>query len=850
MIPIRLHMRNFMCYTDVHEPLQFDGIHVACISGDNGHGKSTLLDAITWALWGECRSHSADELIHLGATEMEVEFEFQLGDGRYRVLRRRSRAGRGQTALELHSVLDDGTLRPLTGGTMRETQERIVDLLGLTYDTFINSSFLLQGRADEFTVKPPGERKRILAEILELGRYDELEARAREAMKARETAVAEADRDLAAIDAELARRPEHEAELDRLERRHAELDREAEHARLVVEALKERKARGDRARAELAAAERRVADGRQQLARAERQAAEHRDRIAQHEAVLAQADQIEAGYERLREARAAVEALNDKAAAALDLEKERSKQQRAVERARSALEATLRTLDQRLPALEAAAARRPQLAADLEAAEAAAARFEALQRERKEHEQTLHGAAGEKAGLEEANKQLRKQFQEVRAHRRELEEAAQCPFCLSPLDGPNRDHALARCDQRNAELQAQGQANNARIAELDAIIAGARERLAAVEAEAAPLASAAGRAGSLRQALEHAEQAAAELDGVRAERERTAARLAAGDYAPEAQAALRAVEARLAALAYDADEHAARRKEVAALEPWEARYHELVRAREALPQEQQLLRAAEEAIKDWQDRLAQDEAQVEALRAELGDADALLEQLGASEAELRRLEQELRECDQQLGRVKQILTTLDFQAQERERRAAQRARLQEERGIYAELATAFGKRGIQAMIIENVIPELEAEANALLARMTDGRMHLKLETQRDTRQGNTIETLDIKLADELGTRRYELFSGGEAFRANFALRIALSKLVARRAGARVELLVVDEGFGTQDAEGLERLVEAIKAIQDDFAKVLVITHIPEMKEVFPCRIEVRKTPRGSVYQVV
>ena len=56
MIPLRLQLRNFMCYTDVHEPLQFEGIHVACLTGDNGHGKSALLDAITWALWGECRA--------------------------------------------------------------------------------------------------------------------------------------------------------------------------------------------------------------------------------------------------------------------------------------------------------------------------------------------------------------------------------------------------------------------------------------------------------------------------------------------------------------------------------------------------------------------------------------------------------------------------------------------------------------------------------------------------------------------------------------------------------------------------------------------------------------------------
>src|SRR5262249_22325698 len=81
--------------------------------------------------------------------------------------------------------------------------------------------------------------------------------------------------------------------------------------------------------------------------------------------------------------------------------------------------------------------------------------------------------------------------------------------------------------------------------------------------------------------------------------------------------------------------------------------------------------------------------------------------------------------------------------------------------IFGDLVHAFGRRGVQAMIIETAIPEIEAEANRILARMTDGRMHVKFETQRDSRSGSgVIETLDIKIADELGTRSYELFSGG------------------------------------------------------------------------------------------
>jgi exonuclease SbcC len=154
------------------------------------------------------------------------------------------------------------------------------------------------------------------------------------------------------------------------------------------------------------------------------------------------------------------------------------------------------------------------------------------------------------------------------------------------------------------------------------------------------------------------------------------------------------------------------------------------------------------------------------------------------------------------------------------------------------------------MIIEAAVPEIEDEANRLLSRMTGGRMHVRFDTQRETKAGEVRETLEIKISDELGTRPYENYSGGEQFRVNFAIRIALSKLLARRAGAQLQTLVIDEGFGTQDAQGRQRLVEAINVIQDDFARLLVITHIEELKDAFPARIEVVKTPEGSAATVV
>jgi exonuclease SbcC len=121
---------------------------------------------------------------------------------------------------------------------------------------------------------------------------------------------------------------------------------------------------------------------------------------------------------------------------------------------------------------------------------------------------------------------------------------------------------------------------------------------------------------------------------------------------------------------------------------------------------------------------------------------------------------------------------------------------------------------------------------------------------KDKRRDDLKETLDIQISDSAGVRDYEMYSGGEAFRVNFAIRLALSEVLAQRAGARLQSLVIDEGFGSQDALGRQRLIEAINMVKPDFELILVITHIEELKDAFPTRIEVEKTPQGSDLRVV
>ncbi len=256
-------------------------------------------------------------------------------------------------------------------------------------------------------------------------------------------------------------------------------------------------------------------------------------------------------------------------------------------------------------------------------------------------------------------------------------------------------------------------------------------------------------------------------------------------------------------------------------------------------------------LEEHEERLRNLQRESDALRnvaAEMTTCERSLREYGTEIDEARQNELELSAA---LGGQINFLEECNRRDAERIQLDERRKDAQREAFILKRTSEAFGKDGIQALIIENAIPEIQDDANTILRRLTHNTMQISLESQREKQSGGTRETLDIKISDDRGTREYGLFSGGEAFRADFALRIALSKLLARRAGTQLRTLIIDEGFGTQDSDGLQQMIECIQAISDDFSKVLVVTHMDAIKNAFPTRIEIVKEPdTGSSYQVI
>lgn len=179
MTPLKLTLQNFLSYR--HATLDFTGFHTACICGANGAGKSSLLEAVTWAIWGESRTATADDVIHSGETDVRVDFEFLNNQQVYKIIRMRSRGKAAALQFQVQSA--SGDFIALTTKGIRDTQDYIVRELKLDYDTFISSAYLRQGRADEFMLAKPAKRKEILGNLLKLDQYEMLAQQAKEKAK-------------------------------------------------------------------------------------------------------------------------------------------------------------------------------------------------------------------------------------------------------------------------------------------------------------------------------------------------------------------------------------------------------------------------------------------------------------------------------------------------------------------------------------------------------------------------------------------------------------------------------------------------------------------------------------------
>ncbi len=863
MIPLQLSVKNFMCYRDDAPLLRFEGIHVACLCGDNGHGKTALLDAMTWALWGTARATVArtgaisaprmGELVHLGQTDMSVELDFMAEGQRYRVVRRHTLGSRGsnsRTTLELQiaSANGDGKFSAISRSSVRDTNALITKILNMDFKTFINTAYLSQGQADVFTTSTPSERKKCLAEVLDLSYYQRLSEGARARGNSKQTDMLRTRAEIDARIEETARKPQYECQLADAKRRIAETAPEVEAQRKRVEGLRDEVRELQTLQSEFAALRQRANSAEADSARLRPQVSADEKRIAGYEATIADAPQILSGFKALQSAQAEIGRLDIALSEKNDLDARHAALMQAIARQEERLSAARRTLRHRIatelqPRAKRLPAIREQLAGMRERHATLAQQGDAIERQRKQNDDL----AARIQALTQDNERLLRQMRDTRQKFDMLEQGdTTCPLCNQQLGDDGQRHLRAEY-QRVGVASKSAYSDN--LAQTDALTSERKKKITALAAmEAAHAANsrsiAADEANLARDEREsmQAQQDLAQASEALAETERA---LRDKAFAEQERKALAELESAIAALGYDAEAHQNTRQQVGALRKFDIARHALDEAQANLPGSIESLHTSRQMLAERQDDIDAAAERMAALKQDLKSLPTLTTALNGAVASGKRLEDELRQAEIDQGVLENNISRCDRLEAETRSLEREHKRLARDKSIYDELTLAFGKNGIQALVIESAIPQLQNDANELLGRISENRMHLKLELDE-----STSEQLEIRIADELGTRDYLTFSGGEAFRINFALRIALSRLLARRSGAPLPVLFIDEGFGSQDRGGQERLTEAIQSIQDEFEKIIVITHIEQMKEAFPARIEVTKSGGGSTFRVV
>ncbi len=773
----RLRLLNFRQHEDTD--LAFD-LGLTGIIGPNGTGKTTLLEALAWAIYGTKAARGTVASIRRRnappRARVEVELEFSLGPHRYRVVR------------HLHGaeLYQDGDPSPIANSATAVT-DRLTRILGMSRDEFFNTYFTGQKELAIMGAMTAGERAQFLSRVLGYERLRTAQARLRDERTGLRARLQEVEARLVSP-GQLAE--EEAAAAGRLEAAAAASTRLAEAVAAAVDRLNTVRPEWERLQAlrervRSLESDLRVADQGVVNAREAHQALD-RDLA---EALTARTRQTELAAP-LAELPGLTEELAGHEARARELARwrEQTGQVREVERRLAAIAEQLTAL----PGPDRLAQDRQEM----ERVTTALAEVDATaQRLRTEWDRDQQDARSQR-------KQRMDQYQDFKVQRDRLLEAGpdgDCPTCGRPL-GDSYRGVMEELERQLAEVTVSGKFYAARIKELERAPEALREaeaRRAALRATVTRLTEQVGRAEGVEQ----------NRQALLGDREAHQARLA------ELQAALagRAAE-------YDEARHQAARERLAALEP--------------LRLESERLGAVAARAERLTAEAARAEAELTRQEARLAELRQALVEAGWSEEAFTEAGRAVEAADRARWDAERALVEAQAEArlaeadrqavarrrEERDRGEAEAARLGLELLLSQELHEAFNE--LRGDLNDTMRPDLSDLGSRFLRDLSMGR-YTEFELDEDY--------TPVIVEDGEPQR---VLSGGEEDIVSLALRLAISQMIAERAGQPLSLLILDEVFGSLDEERRLAVLDLLRLVADRFPQVVLITHIEAVREGF------------------
>ncbi|MDQ3645465.1 MAG: SMC family ATPase [Actinomycetota bacterium] len=792
MRPLRLELEGFTSFRDP-TVIDLEDADYFVLVGPTGSGKSTVIDAMCFALYGSVPRYDDRRLvapvITQGQLQAKVRFDFSVGDVTYTAVRVVRRQGKGATTKEARLERDGEVL----AGNADELTSAIVELLGLTFEHFTKCVVLPQGEFARFLHDKPSERQGMLVELLGLSIYERMGQTAR------------------------ARAAFTKSKIELNQRR-----LEEDFSFATTGALREAKARAKRLRA----LKKQVDEAAPELTAIERALEEHAKAIAEVSSALAATAKI-----TLPET---VSKLADEVAHSRKLIAEADA---GVAHARSVLGAA----DEHLEKLPDPAPLRDAVAAHAQRAE--------LQQRAREAGEELERATARRAeaagALKDADKVLATARSELDAAIEEhqaqhlagsLAVGEPCPVCLQPVaelpahpQAPGLETARAAVADAEAKLpvaRSQAETVSTEVAVAGTRSAALQEQMAGLDKklEAFP---ARDDLETQLAAIEHAQRAAKE------------ARAALDGAFERAAGATRSLERLKEQEEVARREFDAQRDGVAALEPpprkgkdlseeWAAlaRWAAVTTGEleERLSEEQRSVRESEQRRAGFISALQQSCSECE-LEVRGGDV------AGATVAALTSATSDVTRIGAGIAAAEALRTEL----------VADQTRFSVANG----LAHHLSAKGFEKWMVNEALARLVRGASEILRELSGAQYSLSIDDD-----GSFLVT-DHHNADEV--RSAKTLSGGETFLASLSLALALADHLidlAAEGAARLEAIFLDEGFGTLDPETLDTVAATIENLAARGRMVGIITHVRELADRVPLQFRVKKAGRSSTIERV
>jgi DNA repair protein SbcC/Rad50 len=777
MRPLKLELEGFTAF---REPTCLDlaELDLFAITGPTGAGKSSLIDAIAYALYGRVPRVTAEvgACISQGMDRMRVTLEFVAGEERYRIYRETRRKGAGAVRLD---YWEGDEWQPQLDRA-REVTECVNLIVGLDYEGFTRSVLLPQGQFQEFLAGSAEKRRAVLGSLLRLEVYNRMRGRATTMASEMKTRLDERER---ALDMLVDATPERMAELKREVASHEAEKKQLDQEAKAIERGYDLAVVLTRGREALAAAE------------AESQAAS---------ADLATTGSlIEQGDSALAEVATQIEALQKQ----LDgncYDPDRMTQLTLARDRASVLEDAAKSLEEAITSHKDAEIRSAATSAAVE-------------------QGTKRVAAAEEATkVAEASLDETRRHNLVAALASGLKTGDPCPVCGGTVG------ELEKFD--DADLDAAQQAlATARRAESDARSA---------------LQNAVNAATKAAMTVETAEKRLREMEALRERTQQSLSETLGGDGAMSLTAIEEALREQARArqqresVQAELDTASGQRERLAA---------QIESAREHLGDLEARVVAAGEAADAHRESVREVGGQLEALSTEQGWQDvsvAVAAEADAASPLKRRAEAAERARTDAAIAVAQLEERLSRLEVDVERAAAMRkelAALKKEHDVAADLAQMLRADRFQSYIQQEALATLAADGSSRLEQLSSGRYRLQVDEK-----GQEFEVIDQWNADL--SRSVRTLSGGETFLASLSLSLALAESLPGLAASRrvvLDSVFLDEGFGSLDADALDRAADALDALRGENRMVCIVTHLQELAQRLPARVVVTKTESGS-----